>query len=674
MEKRLPLALFLSFLVLFAYSVFNPPKQEEADPSVAQPAGEAGEAGLAPAPEAAEEPEQEPPPFAPLVAESEEEIVLELGLPGEVGHYWARFTNRGARLLELRLDGYYVRADLDEAARADHVNWSPVVVPVDTGAGTTGSLRWRTSESSRALVRAPLEEVLWVAETLTDGAGRPIGVEFRHAPGTGVVFTKRVTHRPGSWELDLELEIENEQAGEGGTRQFQFTPASCTPFELGDRFYAEPTAVAAGPMDPGKPGEEAELESVSRNDAARDRTGKLDVVGPLAFAGTHNKYFAFLMRGADELGIASMAGARYRRVPDAVWAFENGKPLEKSLIHVDAEVDLVLAVPHEGEARTWRYVVYAGPKQRETFEADFGPHALVVKEDLGFFSGIGDVLLAGLGFFESITGNWGWSIILLTLCIRALLFPLNRRSQTAMARYQKKMKRVQPKLDELKKKYADDPQKLRQEQARIMQEEKAFPPLGGCLPVFFQIPIFIGLFAALRTSPELRQAPFLSWITDLSQPDRMFEVGMQVPLLITTFDLSYFNLLPILMVVSWILQQRSMPKPADEQQARMQRMMMFMPVVMGFFLYNYAAGLSLYMITQSTMGIFEQQFIKKRWPVKDDEPEPKAKKGCGPFSGILQNLADKQAEQMKRMQEMQRQQGSRQKARKKQKQKRGGRR
>jgi YidC/Oxa1 family membrane protein insertase len=158
-----------------------------------------------------------------------------------------------------------------------------------------------------------------------------------------------------------------------------------------------------------------------------------------------------------------------------------------------------------------------------------------------------------------------------------------------MSRYQAKMKRLQPRIDEIKKRNAKDPAAQRQEQAKLMQEEGAFPPLGGCLPMFLQIPVFIGLFAALRASFDLRHAPFALWIQDLSMPDQLLRIGLSLPLIGT---IEYLNILPPLMVVLWIWQQKGMPVPADEQAARMQKMMMWMPVMMGFFLYNYAAGLS----------------------------------------------------------------------------------
>jgi YidC/Oxa1 family membrane protein insertase len=312
-------------------------------------------------------------------------------------------------------------------------------------------------------------------------------------------------------------------------------------------------------------------------------------------------------------------------------------------------VNLVLPAP--GETRSWEYLVYAGPKAPEPFVQDCPAHQVVLDDDLSVDS-IAKALNNVLRFFHGLAGNWGVAIILLTLCVRAVLFPLNRRSQTAMARYQKKMKRVQPRLEEAKKRFEGEPQKLREAQARIMQEEGAFPPLGGCLPIFLQMPIFFGLFSALRTSFDLRQAPFFGWITDLSRPDQLLHLGIELPFLPS---LEYLNVLPLLMVVLWVLQQMGMPKPADEQAARMQKMMMFMPVVFGLMLYNYAAGLSIYMITTSSCSILEQKVIKKLWPIDESEPEPspKDRKGCGPFSGMMQHLAERQREQMKRVQAMQ---------------------
>ena len=641
MEKRLPLALFLSMLVLFGwYLIYPKPPEPRAEGTDAAPA--AANAPLEPSGKLAVPTEPEPPALADDV---ERELVLEVGSPSPAdgpirpGHYRARFTNRGAKLLELDLADFVRHAGLDEAARGDPANWMPLIEPIATAEGTLGSLVLDTGPSSKELAPDGLADVLWTMEEL---AGEQPGVLFRYGPPGGRVFLeKRVTFEPGTWHVHLELTLQNVDAGAGGRRDFALVPAGCVVPELGDTFYPEPRAVAIGRESP-----RDDYEIDSQAAPKLKRPGALEVASPLAVGGVHNKYFAFLLR--EEGPTPTMWAANYRPV------FETGRVQPRNLILT--EVTLGLRLPDPGSSETWKYVVYAGPKARADFEPDFPPHELVLENDISGELGrafqvdhIARGLLAVLRFFHGLVGNWGLSIILMTLCVRAALFPLNRRAQTSMARYQKKMKRVQPRLEEVKKRYENDPQKLREAQAKIMQEEGAFPPLGGCLPVFLQMPVFFGLFSALRTSFDLRQAPFYGWIDDLSLPDRLLELGLKLPLLP---DIHYLNVLPILMVVLWLLQQSGMPLPADEQAARMQKMMRFMPVIFGVMLYNYAAGLSLYMMTTSSLSIIEQKVIKKLWPI-DDTEVVKAKKGCGPFSGVMEHLAEKHREQMKRMQAMQ---------------------
>ena len=129
------------------------------------------------------------------------------------------------------------------------------------------------------------------------------------------------------------------------------------------------------------------------------------------------------------------------------------------------------------------------------------------------------------------------------------------------------------------------------------------------------MPIFIGLFAALRSATDLRHQPFAGWIDDLSRPDALVEFAAPLAGFFPLSAVTSFNLLPIIMVVVWIAHQKSMPKPADPNAAQMQKIMTFMPILFGVMLYNYAAGLSLYMITSSLIGIFEAKVIKKKWPV-----------------------------------------------------------
>ena len=556
------------------------------------------------------------------------------------GRYHLVFSNKGARLAEVRFRDYYVKVGLSEEERLDPENWLVLAAEVETAKKRrTGSLLLDVRSTSDELLQGGLglSEVLWKSERIE---GPEKGVEFTYAPGNGLTFRKRITAVPDSWHLRMRLTIENEGAPQlAGEHELLLTPAGCVPAELGDRFYTEPRAVAVGQSPDGE--YDMDWESASGADAGGDR---LNVDGRLDFAGMHNKYFAFFLRDADPVG-RSMREARY----DPVVEYVDGVPVKDSDDYVEARVFLKLDVPASGSKASWEYTIYAGPKDSDVLVEDHEAHQLVLDKDLSTFSTIGSVLLLILGFFHNLVGNWGVAIILLTICVRGVLFPLNRRSQTSMARYQKKMKRVQPLIEEAKKRHANDATKQREAQAKIMQEQGAFPPLGGCLPIFLQIPIFFGLFSALRTSFDLRQAPFVSWIDDLSRPDRLLQLDWNI----LGFHLTYLNLLPLLMVVLWIWQQRGMPQPQDEQAKRMQKMMAFMPVVFGFLLYNYAAGLSVYMITQSGLGIVEQKFIKKMWPIDDTELEKGAKKsGCGPFSGMMQNFAEKQREQMKHVEAM----------------------
>jgi YidC/Oxa1 family membrane protein insertase len=648
-DKRLPLALLISLLILIAWNLLFPQRHpQQPPPSQAPglaPASAPAELGAAPgAPTQAAQPAPSQPDLGSHVEDSEERHVeLRIGTPGQPGSYLARFTNRGAALTELRLGDSFDSPELSPAERANVDRWTHLLDSVQSGPEHTASLTLATNAASKALERTPLELALWQMRTLGP-AEAPTGVEFTLAPGTGVLFKKRVSFDGSSHDLRLEIEIVNEALENVAVAKLILTPAEVVPQESGDRFYVEPQAVAAGRDATERAAERKppQLLSVARQDSPSETQGDFKLPsGPLSFAGVINKYFAVLLRAEDAAAGATLKGALWRRLRDETWASEHPDTATKAWRYVATDVLLDLPMPPKGESRTWSYRVYAGPKAHDTLAGAFADHGALLDHDLGFFHSIANFLLAILNFFERVTGNWGVAIILLTLTVRLALFPINRRSQTAMARFQKKQKRLQPQIDELKKRYAKDAQKLRQAQGELMQKEGLYPPLGGCLPMFVQIPIFFGLFSALRASFDLRQAPFFLWIRDLARPDQLLRLDLDTHLpLVGT--IAYLNLLPLLMMALWVLQQRTMPKPADEQAARMQKMMMFMPLVMGLFLYNYAAGLSLYMITQSGMGIVEQSLIKKIWPLDDTERPRKP--------GFLARLMERQREQAKLLQ------------------------
>jgi YidC/Oxa1 family membrane protein insertase len=634
LDKRLPLALALCVLIVFGWQILFPPPRPQPNAAALPPSASSVEA----APRADDPASAAPTSAGEVVAGIEEpDLVLDVGEPGQAGSYRAVFTNRGGALAELRTAQYFDHVRLRKEEKKDPEHWVRLLVPVDTGDGTTSSMVLRASPSAAVLARGALESALWARRVLGSPES-PTGVEFTYAPGSGVAFVKRFLFRPGADAIDLELEIRNEAFdGSPGPYEMTLTPAACMRAESGDTWYTEPQAISCVGKEGGAP--EATAQTISEKGG--ELSGPFPGDAPVSFLGVFNKYFAVLMHGADEASRAALVGSSWRRLRDEGFARAHPDNADAAWRQIVADAQLRFLLPARGESKTLRYAVYAGPKDQKRLEAAWPAHEKIIQHDLGMFSGIAAVLLWILNSFESLTKNWGVAIILLTITVRAILFPVNRRSQTAMARYQTKMKRLQPRIEEIKKRHAKDPAAQRQEQAKLMQEEGAFPPLGGCLPMFMQIPVFIGLFAALRASFDLRHAPFALWIQDLSLPDQLLPLGFSLPLIGT---ISHLNVLPPLMVVLWVWQQKGMPVPADEQAARMQKMMMWMPVMMGFFLYNYAAGLSLYMITQSGLGIIEQKVIKKFWPL--DETEQPRKKSA--FFAKLMEAQEQQRKQRDR--------------------------
>ena len=637
MDKRFLSALLLCFVIVVGWTLLFPPPKK---PVEQQPAPAAAvQDSAAPGAASGEAPKAPAETKGRVVREESERV--ETYIVGDAGSRWLlKATNRGATLVEARREGHAEKSGTSAEDAAKPENWALLLSTVRTGGEPSRALAWRALPSAKALAGEGFDTALWSMRPVGD-ASAPRGVEWEYAPGTGVVFVKRLVADAGAKRLRFELELRNEASNEAGRRDFVLVPAAGLRPDSGDSFYKEPQAVAWSPAGDDADGELAVEQTREKGDV---QSGLIQVPKPLGFAGVHTKYYAVLLSGRGEADRATLLDAGWRARRDEDWLAAHPDKAGQEWRQIETELTLGLDLPAAGGSRTYVYDYYLGTKDRAELKAADPAFRHLVDHDLGFVSGIAKALLAVLGFFHAVTNSWGFAIILLTIFVRLVLFPVNRRSQTAMAKYQSKMKRIQPRIDELKKRHANDPSRLRQEQAKIMQEEGAFPPLGGCLPPLLQIPVFIGLFRAVGVGFELRHETFLGLVQDLSLPDQLVPLGMDLPFF---GHVAALNILPPIMVVMWILQQRSMPMPTDEQAQMMYKMMMWMPVVMGVFLYNYAAGLSLYMITQSTLGIVEIKVIKKYWPV-DDKEEPKKKDGF---------LARMMKEQQRRLEEIEKQRG-----------------
>ncbi len=277
-----------------------------------------------------------------------------------------------------------------------------------------------------------------------------------------------------------------------------------------------------------------------------------------------------------------------------------------------------------GQALRHSYEIFAGPKRPELlaqYQASGSPqHTLSELMYYGWFGAVAQAMLGILHFFYGLVGNYGMAIFLLTVLVRSCMFPISRKQAQSMAR----MQALRPEMDKLKEKYKSDMQK----QSQAMQElyrKHGINPLAGCLPMFLQLPIFLGLYRALMVDVELRQAPLLGdsirWCSNLAAPDMFLNWSSWVPDVISRGEGilglgPYLNILPLATVGLFLVQQNMfMPPAADEQAAMQQKIMKFMMLFMGLLFFKVASGLCLYFIASSLWGIAERKMLPKPAPV-----------------------------------------------------------
>jgi len=228
------------------------------------------------------------------------------------------------------------------------------------------------------------------------------------------------------------------------------------------------------------------------------------------------------------------------------------------------------------------FLIFIGPKEYDILKTlDRGLEKAV---DFGWFTFIAKPVFIALKFFFGLVHNYGWAIIIITVIIKLIFAPLTHKSQKSMKRLQK----LQPHMAELKEKYKGDPQKMNMEMMDLYKKHKV-NPMGGCLPMVIQIPVFVALYNVLNNSIELRHAPFMWWLTDLSAKDPYY-------------------ILPILMGVSMLVMQKMTPTSLDSTQ---NRIMMVMPVVMTFMFINLPCGLVLYFTISNLLSMAQQVYINK---------------------------------------------------------------
>ncbi len=252
-----------------------------------------------------------------------------------------------------------------------------------------------------------------------------------------------------------------------------------------------------------------------------------------------------------------------------------------------------------GEKQAFNYYVFMGPKSMDLLDS-LG-HDLGKALNFGFFNVIAKPCLWFMNKIHSVVPNYGIAIILLTLFTKIILWPLGNKSYKSMS----EMKKLQPLMTEIREKHKGDKQKMNQELMALYKTYKV-NPMGGCLPMVLQIPVFFALYRMLYQAIELRHAPFFFWINDLSAPDRLFDFGFSIPFMEPPYGIP---VLTIIMGATMLLQQKMSPPPGDPTQAKM---MMLMPVVFTFIFINFSSGLVLYWLVNNVLSISQQYYVQKK--------------------------------------------------------------
>jgi len=253
-----------------------------------------------------------------------------------------------------------------------------------------------------------------------------------------------------------------------------------------------------------------------------------------------------------------------------------------------------------GTSQQFEYGIYLGPKRMSVLKS-IGSN-LDKAINFGFFDIIAKPCLWLMNFiYDHLIANYGVAIILLTILFKLIFWPLGTKSYKSMA----EMKRLQPLMSEIRQKYKDDKKKMNEEIMGLYKTYKV-NPMSGCLPMIVQIPVFFAFYRMLYGAIELRHAPFLWWINDLSAPDRLFSFDFSIPLMTPPYGIP---VLTIIMGATMFLQQKLSPPPGDPSQAKF---MMMMPLIFTFIFINFPAGLVLYWLVNNVLSISQQYYITKK--------------------------------------------------------------
>ena len=413
-----------------------------------------------------------------------------------------------------------------------------------------------------------LEEAVFSTQEVSDNLAVKDGEKelvFEWESETGVLVEKRFRFTPGSYLIKLSVEIKN-GSNQALVDNIILSLKSDAQNEKGGYSFEGPCALIDG-----------KLEQIKK----KKISDKGEYTGKIKWIGIVDRYF---MKSLVPLDTA------------------------EGVMKLSLNSQGVLASRFQGSETT----IQPGTLKRFEYEIFFGPKSMQVLKEVdhdlskaihfGMFDIIAKPLLWFMNFIYGKIPNYGIAIIILTILTKAVLWPLGSKSYKSMS----EMKRLQPLMAEIREKYKDDKKMMNQEIMSLYRTYK-INPMGGCLPMVLQIPVFFALYRMLYQAIELRHAPFFLWINDLSAPDRLFNFSFTIPFMQPPYGIP---VLTVIMGVTMLLQQKMSPPPGDPTQAKM---MMLMPIVFTVIFINFSSGLVLYWLINNILSIAQQAYIQKKY-------------------------------------------------------------
>jgi YidC/Oxa1 family membrane protein insertase len=546
MEKRTVIAFILSFLVLIIWSFLFAPKFEQKPPAEREPKP------LGPVEEVASKPDfsvpdETPAPQRTPTTASEKHIVVETPL------YKITFSNVDAAIKSVKLKKYRLTTD----PQAPFVE----LVTLEGGARDflKGRFFYRPATQSDTLAYEVSDEAIRLAP---DSAPRDLAFEAMNADG--ILIHQTFRFYPDNYAIDMFVSVRN-HSDDRVEGRFHASLTNLPPREKKSYYAFNGVALLL----------DDELEEF----APKKLKDGMSVSGRIGWMAYEVDYFIVAI------------------IPDTPEkASVDGRLLASGAVESVYGAPAVTMAPQEQVEN--RFTLYLGPRELSVLQQlDKGLDRAI---NFGWTDIIAKPLLHLLRFFNQYVKNYGVSIILLTILVKILFWPLTHKSYKSM----KEMQKLQPLMAKLREKYKNDKQQMNKELMGLYKTYKV-NPMGGCLPMVIQIPVFFALFRILGNSIELRHAPFLLWINDLSAPDRLFNFPFQIPFMSPPYGIP---VLTLLMGASMFIQQKMTPTPGDPTQAKV---MMFLPVIFTVMFINFPSGLVLYWLVNNLLSIGQQYRIKR---------------------------------------------------------------